>query len=269
MSQTARLPIGTWFVTAAGYARFIRKGGGDSAGGARHRAQAGTAAPITHKEVRCHRRRPWAVACAAARGVRLVRACHQIATKREQERTHVNSARTADQTLRRPPGGQPGLAGGRQRRVFRAAGAIGQRQEHGAADDRRADGNRHRADRAARGGRDRATAAGPRRGLCVPELRAVPADDGRRQHRVCAAGPQGSGGGAQAAAGHAAGDGRAGGAGEPAAAPAVGGTAAKGGPGAGAGPPAGGAALGRAVWRAGRQDSHGAAADARRTCSAS
>ena len=70
----------------------------------------------------------------------------------------------------------------RRRRVRRHRRAFGLRQVHAAAHGRRARGDhlRHHRDRRARGERPRAARARHRHG--VPELRALPAHDGARQH---------------------------------------------------------------------------------------
>ena len=72
----------------------------------------------------------------------------------------------------------------RRRRASCARRAVGQRQEHRAADHRRARGAhaRPRADR--RAGCDRGTGRATRSRDGVPELRAVPAQDRSREPRV-------------------------------------------------------------------------------------
>ena len=70
----------------------------------------------------------------------------------------------------------------RRRRVHDPRRALGLRQVDGAADDRRAGG--HHRGRAAdrRRGRQRPLAEGPRHRDGLPELRALPAHDGAREH---------------------------------------------------------------------------------------
>ena len=66
-------------------------------------------------------------------------------------------------------------------------GPVRLRQVDDAADDRRARGHHRRRDRDRRRGRQRRAAEGPRHRHGVPELRALPAHDGVREHVVRAA----------------------------------------------------------------------------------
>ena len=69
-------------------------------------------------------------------------------------------------------------------RVPRARRAVRMRQVDGVADDRRAGVDLRRRDEDRRPGRQRRRAEGPGHRHGVPELRAVPAHDGVRQHRL-------------------------------------------------------------------------------------
>ena len=78
----------------------------------------------------------------------------------------------------------------RGRRVRRHSRALGLRQVDPAADDRRARGDHRRRDRHRRPGRQRAGAEGSRHRHGVPELRALSAHVGLRQHVLRAAHPR-------------------------------------------------------------------------------
>ena len=79
----------------------------------------------------------------------------------------------------------------RRRRVRRAGRAFGLRQDDGAAHARRARDHHLGHDHHRRHGRQRRGAARPRHRHGVPELRALPAPEGVRQHRLRAAAAQG------------------------------------------------------------------------------
>ena len=72
--------------------------------------------------------------------------------------------------------------------LFVLLGASRQRQEHGAADDRRVDVVGRRQDRADGPGRDEPRAAAARGGVCLPELLDLPAHDRRRRTSPSACG---------------------------------------------------------------------------------
>ena len=72
----------------------------------------------------------------------------------------------------------------RRRRVHGAGRAVGLGQDDRAADARRARGGRRRRDLHRRPRRHRPAAEGPRRGDGLPELRALPVPDRRREHRL-------------------------------------------------------------------------------------
>ena len=74
--------------------------------------------------------------------------------------------------------------GDRRRRVPGAGRPVRLRQDHRAADGRRAGGHQHRRDEDRRPGGQHALAEGPGHRDGVPVLRAVPAHDGGRQHRL-------------------------------------------------------------------------------------
>ena len=74
----------------------------------------------------------------------------------------------------------------RRRRVRRPRRPLRLRQVHAAADDRRARGDLRRRDQHRRPGGQRRDAQGPRHRHGVPELRALPAQDRRRQHGLLA-----------------------------------------------------------------------------------
>ena len=79
-----------------------------------------------------------------------------------------------------------------RRPLRRAAGAVGMRQDHAPADDRgpRIDHQGRGADR--RRGDEPGPSPRPRHRDGVPVLRALPADDGARQHRLRPRSPQGA-----------------------------------------------------------------------------
>ena len=72
----------------------------------------------------------------------------------------------------------------RGRRADRPRRAVGLRQDDGAADGRRARGHHRRIGPDRRARREQPAAEGPRRRDGLPELRALPAHDGVRQHGV-------------------------------------------------------------------------------------
>ncbi len=125
---------------------------------------------------------------------------HRFVTDTEPagDRRDVDRSRPVDEALRRRPRRQPRLARDRGRRVLRAARAVGLRQEHDPADDRRPDGRRRGPDPAAGTGRQRAGSAGPARRVRLPALRAVPPHDRGRERRVRAEDQEGRGRRAQA-----------------------------------------------------------------------
>ena len=96
----------------------------------------------------------------------------------------------------RPAGAQPRGGG---RRIPGSGGAFRLRQVDGAQDDRRPRGNHRGAGPHRRRNRQRAGAARPRHRHGLPELCALPAHDGLRQHRLLAADRQAAEGGDQEA----------------------------------------------------------------------
>ena len=97
------------------------------------------------------------------------------------------SLRKVVKTLRRRRGGARHRPRHRRQGVRRAGRPVGLRQVDDAAHDRRARGDHRRRDRDRRRGRQRRAAEGPRHRDGVPELRALPAHDGVREHVVRAA----------------------------------------------------------------------------------
>ena len=87
----------------------------------------------------------------------------------------------------------------RRRRVLRAGRPVGLRQVDAAADDRRPRGDHRRRDRDRRQGRQPRAAEGARHRDGVPELRALSAHDGARQHVVRAEAREAHAGGHRAA----------------------------------------------------------------------
>ena len=92
---------------------------------------------------------------------------------------------------RRVPGGERRRAGHRRRRVHDPRRAVRLREVHAAADDRRPGGHHLRRHDHRRQAGQRPGAAGPQPVHGVPELRALPAPDRVREHRVPAAAGQG------------------------------------------------------------------------------
>ena len=92
----------------------------------------------------------------------------------------------------RPAGARPALARPRRarRQVPRPARPLGLRQDHRAAHPRRARAADRRRGAHRRSRRDAHAAARPRRRDGLPELRALPAHDGRRERRLPAAHPR-------------------------------------------------------------------------------
>ena len=84
----------------------------------------------------------------------------------------------------RAPGRRPPRPGGRRRRVPRARRPVGLRQVDDAADARRAGAGRRGHDPHRRPRRHDGAAEGPRHRHGLPVLRAVPAHDGGREHRL-------------------------------------------------------------------------------------
>ncbi len=144
------------------------------------------AAALRGRSSRCHARRP--VLCMPARGAIIRRdngERHRVGHRRRKRQQALDDRR------RRSARRRPAVVRLRRRDAQRAARPVGLRQVDHAAPDRRsrAGGRRPHLHRRARRHESAAVAAQHRDG--VPELRAVSAPAGRREHRVRAQGAQG------------------------------------------------------------------------------